>query len=260
MTPPQLRSPQLEFPFTLTKTCQPNVRNCGPLLETGWDHCLQNHPNPGLGITLIDIICYGAFIGYTGAPQFILGENLPSALNNLTSITKAIEKRAATRQILRLTTLPAKYIASPLGLAPKQDGTWRRIHHLSSPSGHSVNDYIPQGWGTLTYTRFDNAVATVQACGPRAVLIKRDLADAFRHIPVHPDNRWLLGFGWMETWRCDQFLPFGCRTSPAIFDLFASALEWILQTQRGWEHTLHYLDDFLAIFPHSTTPSDAPNW
>jgi hypothetical protein len=40
----------------------------------------------------------------------------------------------------------------------------------------------------------------------------------------------------MGTWWCDQFLPFGCRTSPAIFDLFASALEWILQTQRGWEH------------------------
>jgi len=29
---------------------------------------------------------------------------------------------------------------------------WRRIHHLSSPSGHSVNDYIPQASGTLTYT------------------------------------------------------------------------------------------------------------
>jgi len=36
-------------------------------------------------------------------------------------------------------------------------------------------------------------------------------------------------------------------------------LEWILQIQWGWEHTLHYLDDFLAIFPHSATPSDPPN-
>jgi ribonuclease HI len=75
---------------------------------------------------------------------------------------------------------------------------------------------------------------------------------------VHPDDWWLLGFGWRGTWWCDQFLPFGCRTSPAIFDLFASALEWILQTQRGWEHILHYLDDFLAIFPRSAA-SDAPN-
>jgi len=35
-------------------------------------------------------------------------------------------------------------------------------------------------------------------------------------------------------------------------------LEWILQTQRGGEHTLHYVDDFLAIFPRSAA-SDAPN-
>jgi len=144
MTPLRLLSPQLEFLFTLTDTYQPNVRNRGPLLETGWDHWLQNHPNPGLQNTLIDIIRYGAFIGYTGPPQFILGENLPSALNNPTSITKDIKKRESTSQILRLTTLPAKYIASQLGLAPKQDGTWRRTHHLSLPSGHSVNDYIPQ--------------------------------------------------------------------------------------------------------------------
>jgi hypothetical protein len=74
---------------------------------------------------------------------------------------------------------------------------------------------------------------------------------------VHPDDWWLLGFGWKGTWWCGQFLPFRCRTSPAIFDLFASALEWILQTQRSWEHILHYLDDFLAIFPRSAA-SDAP--
>jgi len=54
-------------------------------------------------------------------------------------------------------------------------------------------------------------------------------------------------------------MPFGCRTSPAIFDFFASAFQWIFQTQWGWEHTLHYLDDFLAIFLHSATFSDAPN-
>jgi hypothetical protein len=35
-------------------------------------------------------------------------------------------------------------------------------------------------------------------------------------------------------------------------------LEWILQTQRGWEHSLHYLEDFFASFPRSAT-SHAPN-
>jgi hypothetical protein len=53
----------------------------------------------------------------------------------------------------------------------------------------------------------------------------------------------------MGAWWCDQFLPFGCRTSPVIFDLFASILEYNFQAQRGWKHLLHYLDGFLAIFP-----------
>jgi ribonuclease HI len=220
----------------------------GPLNEAGWNYWLRNHPDIGLRNTITDVIRFGALIGYTGPPQFILGANLPSALNDPAAITNDVLKRATAGQILKLTTLPDRFIASPLGLAPKPDGTWRRIHHLSSPTGHSVNDHIPQAWGTLTYTRFDDAVAAIQACGPRAVLVKRDLADAFRHIPVHPDNWWLLGFGWLGAWWCDQFLPFGCRTSPAIFDLFASALEWVLQTQLHWQHVLHYLDDFLAVF------------
>jgi hypothetical protein len=75
---------------------------------------------------------------------------------------------------------------------------------------------------------------------------------------VHPDDWWLRGLGWRATWRCDQFHPFGYRTSPAIFDLFTSALEWILQTHQRCKHTLPYLSDVLAIFPHSAV-SDAPN-
>jgi hypothetical protein len=45
----------------------------------------------------------------------------------------------------------------------------------------------------------------------------------------------------------------------AILDHFASAFECILYTQPGSEHTLQYCDNILAIFPHSSTFSDAPN-
>jgi hypothetical protein len=160
-TPPRLQSPQLELPFTPTDTCQPNVRNRGPLLNPGWDNWLQMYSNPALQNKFIDIIRYAALIG---SP--CLREMLQSAHNNSTSITKDIEKHASTSQILRLTTLPATYIASQHGPALKQDGTWRKIHDLFSPSYRSVNDYIPQGWGTLTYTTVDDAVGTVQTCSP----------------------------------------------------------------------------------------------
>ena len=43
----------------------------------------------------------------------------------------------------------------------------------------------------------------------------------------------------------DTRLPFGCRTSPAIFNSFADALSWILLSCGGILHLVHY---FTAIF------------
>jgi len=37
------------------------------------------------------------------------------------------------------------------------------------------------------------------------------------------------------------------------------ALEWIIQAQRGWDHTFYYFDDFLPIFLRFAIVSDAPN-
>ncbi len=51
-----------------------------------------------------------------------------------------------------------QYVCSPLGLVPKHDGSWRRIHDLSFPYGDSVNDGIPQEWGALEYATYDDAV------------------------------------------------------------------------------------------------------
>jgi hypothetical protein len=87
------------------------------------------------------------------------------------------------------------------------------------------------------------------------MLIKRDLHDAFRHIPIAPQDTWLLGFCWEGTYWVDCFLPFGLRTAPYIFDLFAKALHWILDTQATPEfETIHYLDDFLGVGPASAAP------
>ena len=44
------------------------------------------------------------------------------------------------------------FISSPLGLVPKHDGGFRKIHHLSYPSGDSVNDYVADEASSLSYT------------------------------------------------------------------------------------------------------------
>ena len=148
-------------------------------------------------------------------------------------------------------SLPYRFISSPLGLAPKPNGGWRRIHHLSHPAGRSVNDYIPQQWGSLEYPTIDDAIAKIRYHGQGCVLVKRDFADAFRHIPVAKGDQWLLGFVWNGIFWAELFLPFGLRTSPFLFDLFAKGLNWML-IRAGYD-VMHYLDDFLGIFDNWTS-------
>jgi hypothetical protein len=242
----------MQFGFPLSVPCPPSLEYLGPLRPAGWDHWLQHHPDQGFRNSLLDIIRFGVKIGYTGPLQHILSENLPTAKEDPATLSSDIQKRVANKQILLVSTnTPPEppFISSPLGLTPKSDGTWRRIHHLSAPRGSSVNDHIPKEWASLTYTTFDQAMKLVAEAGPGAWLVKRDLADAFKHIPVNPSDWWLLGFEWEGSWWADLRLPFGLRTSPAIFDLFASGLDWILASERGWTSLLHYLDDFLAVLP-----------
>ena len=98
----------------------------------------------------------------------------------------------------------------------------------------------------------------VAAAGRGAILIKRYLADAFRHIPVAPEEYWLLGFSWNNKHRIDRFLPFGLRTLPFLFDLFAKGLHFIIEASLDIHQSLtviHYLDDFFAAGIPGTDPS-----
>jgi hypothetical protein len=59
----------------------------------------------------------------------------------------------------------------------------------------SVNDHIPAEWAALKYSTVDQAIALVAAQGPGAILIKRDLQDAFCHMPRYcPSGPLTTGF------------------------------------------------------------------
>ena len=91
-----------------------------------------------------------------------------------------------------------------------------------------------------------------RSLGKGALLAKLDLKKAYRMVPVHPDDRWLLGVRWQDQIFLDAALPFGLRSAPKLFTVLADCLLWIMQAN-GVRHVLHYLDDFLFIGePHST--------
>ena len=137
---------------------------------------------------------------------------------------------------------------TPIGLIPKKGkpGRWRLIVHLFSPDGGSINDGIDRNLASLKYPTVDHLAMLVWQVGRGAYLVKADVKEAFRNVPIHPDDRWLLGVEWGGVTYVDKVLPFGLCSAPKIFSAIADAAQWIL-VQRGVTHILHYLDDFIVV-------------
>lgn len=170
------------------------------------------------------IFRFEAELGYEGPSNaFILSDNLASALEDPAIIEKKLKDDLAFGRVKEVQPIPP-FICSPLGLVPKHDGGWRRIHHLSHPPGEPVNDHIPDSAGELRYTRFQEVLKLVTSAGRNCVILKRDVKDAFRNVPVAPQHQWLLGFRWGGNFYKETCLLFGLATAPFIFNLFAEAL------------------------------------
>ena len=232
----------------------------GPLKYNGWRKLTYGYPDTDVVHSILGICRYGARIGYEGDRETIrIHTNLISAEENTELVMADIETELKNN---RLTTypgpknLPDHYTALPLGLTDKADGSKRRIHHLSFPanSASSINGCIPENYGAIAYSTVEEAITVIAAFGRGCQLIKRDFESAFRHIPISPIDSPLLGFRWQGKYYSERFLPFGLRTAPYLFNLFAEMFHWILvkefmQQQQPVE-ILHYLDDFFLIIPH----------
>ena len=124
--------------------------------------------------------------------------------------------------------------------------------HDRGPSSASVNDGISEQLCSLRYVSLDDAVRLVKQLGRGTQLVKMDLRDAYRMIPVHPEDQHLLAIEWQGMTFVDKALPFGLRSAPKLFSAFADAMVWILFS-RGIRFLLHYLDDFLFVGPPDST-------
>ena len=133
-------------------------------------------------------------------------------------------------------------------MIPKKNkpGKWPLIVDLSSPNGFSVNDGISQELSSIKYTSLDHLACLVNSVGRGALLVKADIKEAYRMIPIHPQDQHLLEVRWNDLYYVDRMLPFGLCSAPKIFSAVADGLQWIL-TQRGITNLLHYLDDFIFM-------------
>lgn len=191
----------------------------------------------------------GFYLQYSGPRESRDARNLRSALAH----PEVLEQKIKTEIIAGRVAGPfsdrplANLIVSPLGLVPKkQAGEFRMIHHLSYPEGGSVNDYIDPNLASVQYTSFDEAIAMMQKLGHNCKLFKMDLKNAFRNLPINPQDFHLLGFSFKEQFYFDKALVFGASISCSIFERFARFLEFSVSKRMTSGELIHYLDDFLG--------------
>ena len=131
-------------------------------------------------------------------------------------------------------------------MIPKKSkpGNWRLIVDLSSPNGTSINNGIDTDRSSLSYASVDHLIALVISTGRGCFLVKADIKEAYRMVPVHPQDQHLLGVQWKSADK--QSVAFGLRSALKIFSAVADAVYWILGNN-GMRKGLHYLDDIILV-------------
>ena len=243
-------------------SCRPMAVQChrgdwsrivSPLKPDIWEKALESHPNRDFARLICSGIRHGfrvSFNYHTSSCKPAKG-NMQSVSQHRDVVEQYIgEEREAGRVLgpFKLSTFPHVQV-SPFGVIPKAEpGKWRLILDLSSPNGNSVNDGIAKELCSLSYTTVDDIAASVQRNGRGALMAKFDLKAAYRQVPVHPDDRWLLGMALEDELYIDTTLPFGLRSAPMIFSSLAEALAIIIRN-KGVQGLDHYLDDFSLVGP-----------
>ena len=194
-----------------------------------------------------------------------------SATTNPEAVARELERELSlNRKIGPFLTPPfANFVGSPMGAIPKKRSMptkWRIINDLSWPAGHSINDGIPKELFFCTYDTIDHAISQLKLHGQGALMSKLDLSDAFRHILVRREDWELLGSTWQvdingtltTAYFVDAFLPFGLRSSPALFLKYVDILSFTMR-DRGASPVWNYLDDFWTCGPPDPDPQCQTN-
>ena len=92
------------------------------------------------------------------------------------------------------------------------------IHHLSYPEGGSINHYIPHEFCTVQYQSVHKAIEIIKQSEKGALLAKTDIENAYKQIPIHPDDFENLGCMAHGQYYYDKTLPFGLCYACNLFE------------------------------------------
>ena len=186
---------------------------------TTWAAWLQHHPDRMLANYITQGLQEGFRIGLSGSLSSVrrASQNMLSAIQNPEVVRDYLVRECMEGRIispLLLSDFPRIH-TSCFGVIPKSlPGKWRLIVDLSAPEGHSVNDGIREDLCLLKYVMVDEAAQAVLELGQGAQLAKVDVRSAYRIIPVHAEDRWLLGMAWSPV--CGHHTTFRAALCPKV--------------------------------------------
>ena len=174
---------------------------CCPLSVSQWSQDLCHHPDKAFSSYILQGIEFSFGIGFDRSQALRSAPfNLPS--QNSSVISDYLKREISLNRMWKYPhhVSPPGIHFSPIGVIPKKNrpGKWRLIVDLSSPRGFSINDGISSDLSTLSYTSVDHLASLVLSHGKGALLVKTDIQEAYRMIPIHPDDQHLLGIRWNE--------------------------------------------------------------
>ena len=213
-----------------------------PLEVSAWKAAMETHSDKTYREYIVAGLIRGFRIGFDRrSPLRPTLRNMPSAEEQRAALDAYLAKEKGAGRLVG-PLMQQQVNTSKMGVIPKGHTPvkWRVITDLSHPPGASVNDGIDPAFCSLTYVSVDMVAEAVAALGTGALMAKIDIESAYRLIPVHPDDRPLLGIRWRDECFCDGMLPFGLRSAPKIFTAVADALEWCIR-QQGVHQVYHYL-------------------
>ena len=220
-----------------------------PLDWQEWAKALAAHPDKQFAEYIVNGIRVSFRVGYNHGRSCVgASRNMQSARDHPEVIRVYLDEERAKGRVLgpfRPTDISQVH-TSRFGVIPKGVNKWCLILDLSSPEGRSVNDGIQPDLCSRSYVSVDDAARLIVQAGRGALLAKVDIKSAYRFVPVHPEDRLLLGMAWEGEVFINTVLPFGLHSAPKIFTALANALEWVVR-QAFVEEVMHYLDDFLIV-------------
>ena len=227
------------------------ARGPSPLKTASWLEVLAGHPDQEYAAYIRSGIQWGFRVGFVRGSIRLksCSSNHPSAVAGGEVVKTYLNVECDAGRLvgpLAPTDLQGVHI-SPIGLVPKSEpNQWRMIVDLSHPRGRSVNDGISSEVASVSYASVDDAVQLVLKLGKGTLLAKLDLKQAYRQVPIHPQDQHLFGICWEGRVYVDRVLPFGLRSAPKIFTAVSDMIAWAFH-KWGIEEHIRYFDDFLIL-------------